>query len=34
MGDIKPLDFINMLRESDRYIEAIYMNGCYNFIKY
>lgn len=29
---ISPLKFINVLRESDKYIEVIYLNGgCYNF---
>jgi hypothetical protein len=29
---IEPLEFIDVLRNSDRYIETIYMNGgCYQF---
>lgn len=32
--EIKPIDFIKSLRESDPYIELIYMNGgCYQFYK-
>ena len=34
MVEIKPIDFIKEINESDSYIEMIYLNGgCYSFYK-